>query len=278
MLIEYLSDYAGDELKSSKEERLRASYDEGIWQTQYRGAEAEYRTARRNKPTWRRILSLSTPEEREARQRLDEAERQTNQADARQRQLEHKVQQQAAGVKGEEALASWLSSTLSDDWVMLGGYRNRKGEADLVLVGPSGVWVVEVKNRNAKLHVDGDRWRYEKLDRWGNVVDKGLAVDNSGRTWGQQASEVAQSLVWWLDRNEHRIPVRTAVMLMHHRASLGNIRSPGVDVVSTDPQQLRRAMTDSASVVSPDDRDAIVKLIRRDHLYHNNPQRRRKRS
>ena len=50
MLIEYLSDYAGDELKSSKQERLRASYDEGIWQTQYREAEAEYRAARRNRP------------------------------------------------------------------------------------------------------------------------------------------------------------------------------------------------------------------------------------
>lgn len=158
MLIEYLSDHAGATLRDTRDQQRQASDDHGRAQTRLWNAEAEYQAARRNKSVWKRLLSIPSAEEKEARQHLEDANRQNQQTDARQRQLEQKVHQQAAGVRGEDALASSLSSALSDDWVMLGGYRNRKGEADLVLVGPSGVWVIEVKNRNVRLHIDGDHW------------------------------------------------------------------------------------------------------------------------
>jgi hypothetical protein len=48
-------------------------------------------------------------------------------------------------------------STLSNDWVLLRGYRNRRGETDPVLVGPAGVWAIEVKRRRVLLHAVGDQ-------------------------------------------------------------------------------------------------------------------------
>jgi hypothetical protein len=274
VLIEYLSDHAGEMLRDSERQRLRASYDEAIWQTKHHEARAELHAARRNRPIWKRILSLPTIEGREALKRIDEAQQQISRADSRRRHLDHKVRQQAAGVDGEEALASGLS-TLSDEWVMLRGYRNRRGETDHVLIGPRGLWAVEVKTYSVRLNVDGDRWWYERLDRWGNVVDTQPAVDGSGRTWARQVSDVAHDLADWLERNNQRIPVRTAVMLMHHRATLGRYQNAKVNLVGTHPQQLLNAITDHVSPLSPDACRAIAKLIRRDHRHHNN---RRKRS
>jgi Holliday junction resolvase-like predicted endonuclease len=45
---------------------------------------------------------------------------------------------------------------LDDAWVMIRGYRNRRGETDHVLVGPGGVWAVEVKRRRIRLHATGE--------------------------------------------------------------------------------------------------------------------------
>jgi hypothetical protein len=197
------------------------------------------------------------------------ARRRHKEADARYIRSVRESEQQAAGIQGENALASWLSGRLSDDWIAVCGYRNRKGEADIVVVGPPGVWVIEVKNRNARLHVEGDQWWYQKMDRWGNVVENGSASDNGGRTWGRQVGDIADALAWWLKRNDQQVHVHTAVMLTHARASLGHIRDPGVDLVQTDPQALLRAMTSPPPVTGPTARTAIAKLIRRDHRYHN---------
>jgi hypothetical protein len=45
----------------------------------------------------------------------------------------------AAGVAGERLAAAGLGRALGDEWTLLRGYRNRRGEIDLVLVGPRGL-------------------------------------------------------------------------------------------------------------------------------------------
>jgi hypothetical protein len=267
--IEDLSDHAGDMLRASEDEQHRASKREDAAAARYREARADHQAARNGKSLWRRILGIPSAEERHARKELAVAEQRYQQAYVRGRSVNDTVQQQAAGVQGEDALADVLSKSLSDEWRMLRGYRNRRGEADLVVVGPPGLWVIEVKNRNARLHVDGDRWRHQKIDRYGNVVDGGEATDNTGRTWGRQASDVADDLVRWLERNNQHVPIHTAVMMMHERASLGSIVAPGVDLVSTDPGDLLREMTEAPAAVESGARAAIAALIRRDHQFHN---------
>ncbi len=58
------------------------------------------------------------------------------------------------------------------------------GEAGNLLVGPGGVWTIEVKVRAVRVHLGGDHWRFEKFDRYGNRVEQGVLADRRGRSWG----------------------------------------------------------------------------------------------
>jgi hypothetical protein len=185
----------------------------------------------------------------------------------------HRAAQQAAGVQGEDILA-WSLSVLPDEWMMLRGYRNRRGETDHVLVGPHGLWAVEVKRRRVRLHVDGDRWWFEKLDRRGRAVDTDWAVDGGGRSWARQVNDIAADLSSWLERNNRHVPVRTAVMLMHEGAQLGQIRNLTVSVVGTHPTHMLDAIAAYSTLLSQPECAAIVDLIRRDHTHHQNRRRR----
>jgi hypothetical protein len=71
----------------------------------------------------------------------------------------------------------------------------------------------------------GYQWWYEKLSSRGHVVDKGWAVDNGGRSWSRQVNEVASDLAGWLGRRGHKVPIRTAVMIMHGQAVLGDLKT-----------------------------------------------------
>jgi len=64
--------------------------------------------------------------------------------------LEEKI---LAGIAGEDLVATELGRALDDDWTLLRGYRNRRGEIDQLLLGPRGLFAIEVKNLNATVHL-----------------------------------------------------------------------------------------------------------------------------
>lgn len=84
-----------------------------------------------------------------------------------------------AGIKGEQSVADALGRSLNDDWVLLRGYHNPRGEIDHVLLGPRGLVAIEVKNYSGVVSCDGDRWWVDKYDNYGNrkerldLLDKG---------------------------------------------------------------------------------------------------------
>ena len=90
-----------------------------------------------------------------------------------------------AGMTGEQLVASELGRALGDDWVLLSGYRNRGGEIDHLLLGPRGLFAMEVKHRNATVSIEGDDWRFDKYDRYGNLVEQGRITDRGGRSPGR---------------------------------------------------------------------------------------------
>jgi hypothetical protein len=101
-----------------------------------------------------------------------------------------------AGLQGEQAVTSWLAGALGDEWTLLRGYHNRRGEIDHLLLGPSGLVAIEVKYRDAAMHVDGDKWQFEKYDRYGNRVEEGWVTDRRGRSPSEQLNEPAGQLEW----------------------------------------------------------------------------------
>src|ERR1019366_224457 len=71
-----------------------------------------------------------------------------------------------AGIAREQLVAAGLGQVLGDDWTLLRGYRNKRGEIDHLLLGPQGLVAIEGKHLNATVHCVGDTWRYCKFDRY----------------------------------------------------------------------------------------------------------------
>lgn len=179
-------------------------------------------------------------------------------------------------MRGEEALTAALGM-LSDDWTLFCGYANRRGEVDHLLVGPGGVWAIEVKVRAVRVHADGDRWWFEKFDRYGNRVEQGSLADRRGRSWGRQVSEIASELRQFLTSRGQRVDVRTAVVLLHDRAELGSMGDLGVDVFCVRPDYLlERRIAAERLAFDRASRDAVAGLVRRDHAFHAKRRRRRR--
>ena len=57
-----------------------------------------------------------------------------------------------AGIEGEQLVASGLGHVLNDEWTLIRGYRNKRGEIDHLLLGPHGLIAIEGKHRNALVH------------------------------------------------------------------------------------------------------------------------------
>ncbi|WP_203860120.1 nuclease-related domain-containing protein [Plantactinospora mayteni] len=267
MRILVLSDHGGKQLGRTVAQLRDAETTVAAWHDSYLRARQDLDASRRRTSWWRRLLEVSTAEERQASARTRQAWQGVAAADAGRQRLDGRARQQAAGVSGEEALQRGLS-VLDDSWVMLRGYRNRRGETDHVLVGPGGVWAVEVKRRRVRLHAVGEHWWYEKFDSYGNLVDKGLAVDGGGRSWARQVNDVAADLAAWLARNDLHVPIHTAVMIMHERATLGRCENPTVRAIGTHPTHLLEAIDRYAVSLDSQSCERIVALIRRDHRFH----------
>lgn len=137
------------------------------------------------------------------------------------------------------------------------------------------MWAVEVKRRGVRVHI-GDHWSFEKFDRYGNLRDSGALVDRGGRSWGRQVSDVAGELECFLASRGQPVTVRTAVVLLHERGELGSHRDVGVDLFSVGPGFLLERLHADEICHNASGRDAIARLVRRDHAFH--AQRRRGRS
>ncbi len=76
--------------------------------------------------------------------------------------------QYIAGQKGEETLIRWLQGQLDESWAI---FRNidlpdRQGDIDVVLVGPGGMYVLEVKVYSGQNRNFGERWQRKSWGRW----------------------------------------------------------------------------------------------------------------
>ena len=178
--------------------------------------------------------------------------------------LEEKIM---AGIAGEQLVATELGRALDDDWTLLRGYRNRRGEIDQLLLGPRGLFAIEVKNLNATVHVDGDRWRADKYDNYGNLVEQRPIADRMGRSPSVQLNEPADDLERFLAERGQPTGIQRVVVLAHRRSALGRISNPTVLALAS-PGDLLPLIGNSASRLDHGQRAAIAALIRRDHEFH----------
>ncbi len=175
----------------------------------------------------------------------------------------------SAGSRGEQLVKDRLVA-LSDDFVLISGYKNQKGEIDQVLVGPYGVICIEVKYLNGRISCIGDAWWRDKYDQYGNLVESHVPIrDKGGRGPSAQVNASADQLQQFLRQRSGLQRVYRAVVFSHESTVLAGIKAPTVDVV-TDLKgfaigQLIRELAQNTAAINVAE---IVSVIRRDHAFH----------
>ena len=174
-----------------------------------------------------------------------------------------------AGSRGEQFVKDRLAA-LSDDFMLISGYKNQKGEIDQVLVGPNGVICIEVKYLNGQISCIGDAWWRDKYDQYGNLVERNVPIqDKGGRGPSAQVNASADKLQDFLRQRSGIQRVYRAVVFSHESSVLVSIKAPTVDVV-TDLKtfaigHLIKVMAKNAAPINVGE---AVSLIRQDHAFH----------
>ena len=174
-----------------------------------------------------------------------------------------------AGSRGEQLVKNRLAA-LSDEFTLISGYKNQRGEIDQVLVGPNGVICIEVKYLNGKISCIGDAWWRDKYDQYGNLVEGNVPIqDKGGRGPSAQVNASADKLQDFLRQRLGIQRVYRAVVFSHESSVLVSIKAPTVDVV-TDLKTfaIGQLIKELAQNAAPLHVGEVVSLIQRDHAFH----------
>jgi hypothetical protein len=109
------------------------------------------------------------------------------------------------GREGEEAALEKLRAALDNRWAIFRSLQlpGRKDDCDLILVGPGGVWLLEIKAYHGTVRAQGKRWERQTKGGW-TVLDENPS---------QQVRRMAIRLNDFLQRQGIKRWVETAVVL-----------------------------------------------------------------
>lgn len=269
MIERNLSDHVGDQRRDA--DQALAELGDAYYRRQVEGQRAldRWEAARASKSWWKRLRGAETPEEAAAWGGTREALSDLDQAKAAFEEAKIQHQKLTSGERGEQVLLDHLADR-PHQWIVFNGYRNRRGEVDHLVLGPMGLWAVEVKNRRVLLDVFGQSWVANKLDSSGKIVGDEPAADRGGqgRNWGRQVAEPAELLADHLADKGHPVPVRTAVLLVKPGAKVGRATDPGIDLVTADLAEFDRAMKLLSHRLDEAEVAALAELIESHHQYH----------
>jgi len=268
MRVVLLSDHPGDLLKRAQQRGDK----------QHQRAMSEYRSALRRHQADVRNVEAARDQARDARRvlawlrgvfavrRLRRRAPTPPQSAGAPTEEESKL---AAGVEGEQFVADELGRALGDDWVLLRGYKNTRGEIDHLLLGPNGLVAIEVKNINGTVHCEGDSWRVDKFDRYGNLVEQYSLGDRGARhrSPSVQLNEPADALEEFLRSRGRDVGVLRVVLLAHPRSKVGTCRRATVSIF-TRTSEVTRLFTKVKQPFDPATRASLEDLIVRDHRHH----------
>jgi hypothetical protein len=175
------------------------------------------------------------------------------------------------GHEGEETLTEFLAQRLSDEWILMKGYHNPKGEVDQIIVGPDGIFAMEAKAYKGTIYCDGDRWTRDKYDAWGNQVlcDEPI-IDKGGRSPARQVNEPADVLERFLKKTMPLCRICRSVIFTHEEAGFGDIRNITVDCAFLMSDWKLENMLEKSAFRLPTQGDVerAARLIERDHRYY----------
>jgi hypothetical protein len=148
------------------------------------------------------------------------------------KKLDRQIESYRKGQEGEERAVEVMRQNLDGDWTL---FRNvtlpgrSKADIDAVLVGPPGVWALEIKNLSGVYRNVGERWEFRAGGKW-----KALR-----RSPSRQASDNATRLGRFFEADRIKQWVTAAVVWANREGAL-TVQNPAVAVWEIDrlPEEL----------------------------------------
>jgi hypothetical protein len=132
------------------------------------------------------------------------------------------IEEHRRGQEGEDNVVQMIVQALDGNWHL---FRNlsipgqNKGDLDLVLVGPPGVWALEIKNFRGKFRNTGETWERKNGKNW-----KPATVNPS-----RQVQNSAYRLKNFLNADRVNVFVNAAVVWANSESPLA-VENPSVAV------------------------------------------------
>ncbi len=148
-----------------------------------------------------------------------------------------------------------LRSTLDQQWTLIHNFEWRdryRGDIDLILVGPFGVWVMEVKSFAQPTRNFGDRWEYRGRWRWHTVK----------RNPAKQAKTGAVQLKEFLAANGIAISFVKPLVVWAGEDERLTVRDPAVPVWRLNEIEQRIEELNRGSAFAPDQVVQAVALLK----------------
>jgi hypothetical protein len=142
------------------------------------------------------------------------------------KRLQKSVDEARRGQEGEQRVVDTILQALNGSWKIFRNARvpgARRGDVDLILVGPPGVWALEVKNLQGEYRNIGDTWEYRHGKTW----------RRSSAQPSQEARKHAAGLGGFLKADGIQVFVEPAVVWANPE-SLVSVEHPSVPVWTLD--------------------------------------------
>jgi hypothetical protein len=102
------------------------------------------------------------------------------------KRMDKQIEAYRFGEEGEERTVQMIIQALDGNWSLIRNVTlpgRKKADLDLVLVGPPGVWVLEVKNYRGDYRNIGETWEYRHGNKWKSASKNPSrqARNNAGR-------------------------------------------------------------------------------------------------
>lgn len=192
-------------------------------------------------------------------------------------QVSVEERQAQAGSEAERRVDVFFASALGERWTLIAGYCGPNGEIDRILIGPWGVYAIEIKGNRGVIESDGQRWLVKRYGRRGDLLD----IKTLPRAPDAQLSKAVMPLQRWLDKNGVEQRITTVVLFAAEDVRIGRMDSACADVVTTlgsldlgclfDPESEEERLAASQ-------RERIVRLVVKDHHHWETKRRGRRRS
>lgn len=183
--------------------------------------------------------------------------------------------QAQVGSEAERRVDAFFASALGERWTLIAGYRGPGGEIDRILIGPYGIYAIEIKGNRGVIESDGRNWWAKRYGRRGDLLE----IKTLPRAPDMQLLKAATPLQRWLDKNGIEQRITTVVLFAADDTRIGRMDGSCADVVTTldaldlgllfDPESDQERLAASL-------RERIVRLAVRDHQHWQSKRQRRR--